>query len=42
VGVFSYAGMPYGEAERSQRMFASEVLPELKKVQPLAAAQRSA
>jgi hypothetical protein len=28
-GVFSYAGMPYDEAERNLRLFASEVLPAL-------------
>jgi alkanesulfonate monooxygenase SsuD/methylene tetrahydromethanopterin reductase-like flavin-dependent oxidoreductase (luciferase family) len=28
-GVFSYAGMPYDEAERNLRLFASEVLPPL-------------
>lgn len=28
---FSYAGMPYAEAERSMRCFADHVLPELKK-----------
>jgi alkanesulfonate monooxygenase SsuD/methylene tetrahydromethanopterin reductase-like flavin-dependent oxidoreductase (luciferase family) len=32
VGVFSYAGMPPEEAERSLRLFAREVMPELKKV----------
>jgi alkanesulfonate monooxygenase SsuD/methylene tetrahydromethanopterin reductase-like flavin-dependent oxidoreductase (luciferase family) len=32
VGVFSYAGMPYDEAEQSLRLFAREVAPELKKV----------
>jgi alkanesulfonate monooxygenase SsuD/methylene tetrahydromethanopterin reductase-like flavin-dependent oxidoreductase (luciferase family) len=31
VGVFSYAGMPYEEAERSQRLFARTVMPELKR-----------
>ena len=31
VGVFSYAGMPYEEAERNMRLFAREVMPELKK-----------
>ncbi|MBI3786370.1 MAG: LLM class flavin-dependent oxidoreductase [Deltaproteobacteria bacterium] len=31
IGVFSYAGMPIEEAERSMRLFAAEVLPELKK-----------
>ncbi len=34
VGVFSYAGMPSEEAERSQRLFAAEVLPELRKLGP--------
>jgi alkanesulfonate monooxygenase SsuD/methylene tetrahydromethanopterin reductase-like flavin-dependent oxidoreductase (luciferase family) len=29
VGVFSYAGMPYEEAERNMRLFAREVLPRL-------------
>ena len=32
IGVFSYAGMPYGEAERSMRLFAREVLPALRKL----------
>jgi len=32
VGVFSYAGMPYEESEASLRLFAREVMPELKKV----------
>ncbi|HEV8639933.1 MAG TPA: hypothetical protein VGV13_02425, partial [Methylomirabilota bacterium] len=32
VGVFSYAGMPYDEAERSMRLFAREVMPALQKV----------
>ena len=27
---FSYTGMPYDEAERSMRLFADKVLPELK------------
>ena len=31
VAAFSYGGMPYAEAERSMRLFASEVMPELKK-----------
>jgi alkanesulfonate monooxygenase SsuD/methylene tetrahydromethanopterin reductase-like flavin-dependent oxidoreductase (luciferase family) len=31
VGVFSYGGMPYDEAERSLRLFASEVMPHLQK-----------
>jgi len=30
VGVFKYGGMPYEEAERSLRLFASEVMPALK------------
>ena len=32
VGVFSYAGMPYDEAERNMRLFAREVAPELRKL----------
>jgi alkanesulfonate monooxygenase SsuD/methylene tetrahydromethanopterin reductase-like flavin-dependent oxidoreductase (luciferase family) len=32
VGVFSYAGMPGDEAERNLRLFAREVMPELKKL----------
>ncbi|OLE37464.1 MAG: alkane 1-monooxygenase [Candidatus Rokubacteria bacterium 13_1_20CM_2_70_7] len=32
VGVFSYAGMPYDEAERSLRLFAREVMPVLQRV----------
>jgi alkanesulfonate monooxygenase SsuD/methylene tetrahydromethanopterin reductase-like flavin-dependent oxidoreductase (luciferase family) len=32
VGIFSYAGMPYEEAERNLRLFAREVLPELRKL----------
>jgi len=35
VGVFSYAGMPYEEAERSLRLFAREVMPELKRQVPI-------
>jgi len=31
-GVFSYAGMPMDDAERSLRLFANEVMPELKKL----------
>jgi alkanesulfonate monooxygenase SsuD/methylene tetrahydromethanopterin reductase-like flavin-dependent oxidoreductase (luciferase family) len=31
VGVFSYAGMPYDDAERSQRLFARTVMPELQR-----------
>jgi alkanesulfonate monooxygenase SsuD/methylene tetrahydromethanopterin reductase-like flavin-dependent oxidoreductase (luciferase family) len=30
VGVFSYAGMPYDEAERNLRLFAEKALPELR------------
>ena len=29
VGVFSYAGMPYEDAERNMRLFARSVMPEL-------------
>lgn len=29
IGVFSYAGMPWADAERSQRLFAKEVMPRL-------------
>jgi alkanesulfonate monooxygenase SsuD/methylene tetrahydromethanopterin reductase-like flavin-dependent oxidoreductase (luciferase family) len=32
VGVFSYAGMPYEDAERSMRLFAHEVMPALQKL----------
>ena len=34
VAAFSYGGMPYDDAERSMRLFASEVMPELKKFDP--------
>ncbi len=34
IGVFSYAGMPYEHAEESLRLFAREVMPELKKQIP--------
>ena len=34
VGVFSYAGMPYDEAERNLRLFAKEVMPQLQKLGP--------
>jgi alkanesulfonate monooxygenase SsuD/methylene tetrahydromethanopterin reductase-like flavin-dependent oxidoreductase (luciferase family) len=34
VGVFSYADMPWAEAERSMRLFAREVRPELQKLGP--------
>ena len=33
-GVFSYAGMPYDLAEANLRLFASEVMPELKNLVP--------
>jgi alkanesulfonate monooxygenase SsuD/methylene tetrahydromethanopterin reductase-like flavin-dependent oxidoreductase (luciferase family) len=33
VGVFSYAGMPIGDAEKSMRLFAREVMPKLKKIE---------
>ena len=42
VGVFSYAGMPYDEAERNMRLFAEEVMPELKKLDTGAADARPA
>jgi hypothetical protein len=32
VGIFRYADMPFGEAERNLRTFATRVLPELKKL----------
>ena len=34
--VFSYSGMQPAEAERNMRLFAKEVMPELKKVRPFA------
>ena len=34
IGVFSYAGMPYEEAERSMRLFAAKVMPALKEFKP--------
>ena len=34
VAAFSYGGMPYAEAERSMRLFAAEVTPELKRMEP--------
>jgi alkanesulfonate monooxygenase SsuD/methylene tetrahydromethanopterin reductase-like flavin-dependent oxidoreductase (luciferase family) len=37
VAAFSYAGMPYADAEASMRLFAREVRPELVKVAPLPA-----
>ena len=36
VGVFSYAGMPRKDAERSMRLFAEKVMPRLKEFQPAA------
>jgi alkanesulfonate monooxygenase SsuD/methylene tetrahydromethanopterin reductase-like flavin-dependent oxidoreductase (luciferase family) len=42
VGVFSYAGMPYEEAERNIRLFAKEVMPQLRKLDVLAAAAPAA
>lgn len=38
VGVFRYGGMPAGEAERSMRLFARDVLPELQKLAPISVA----
>jgi alkanesulfonate monooxygenase SsuD/methylene tetrahydromethanopterin reductase-like flavin-dependent oxidoreductase (luciferase family) len=35
VGVFSYAGMPWETAEASMRLFAREVMPELKRHVPV-------
>ena len=35
MGVFSYAGMPPAEAERNARLFAAEVLPDLKALAPV-------
>jgi alkanesulfonate monooxygenase SsuD/methylene tetrahydromethanopterin reductase-like flavin-dependent oxidoreductase (luciferase family) len=32
VGVFSYAGMPWDEAERNMRLFVRDVMPEVKKI----------
>ena len=32
VASFSYGGMPYPEAERSMRLFAAEVMPELQQL----------
>ncbi len=34
MGVFSYAGMPHADAEASMRLFASDVMPELKRLPP--------
>ncbi|PYN94274.1 MAG: LLM class flavin-dependent oxidoreductase [Candidatus Rokuibacteriota bacterium] len=41
VGVFSYAGMPYDEAERNMRLFAREVTPELRKLSEASAPART-
>jgi alkanesulfonate monooxygenase SsuD/methylene tetrahydromethanopterin reductase-like flavin-dependent oxidoreductase (luciferase family) len=35
IGVFSYAGMPYDMAEAHMRLFAAELMPELKRHVPL-------
>ncbi|HEV8583930.1 MAG TPA: LLM class flavin-dependent oxidoreductase [Methylomirabilota bacterium] len=32
IGVFSYAGMPYEDAEANMRLFSKEVMPQLKKL----------
>ena len=37
VGVFSYGGMDYADAEASMRLFAAEVAPQLKQFQPAGA-----
>ena len=42
IGVFSYAGMPPDEAERSLRLFAAEVMPELAKVGDVPLLQKTA
>ncbi len=34
-GIFSYGGMPYDMAEANIRLFASEVMPELKRCVPV-------
>ncbi|HVP30946.1 MAG TPA: LLM class flavin-dependent oxidoreductase [Myxococcota bacterium] len=34
-GIFSFAGMPYDLAEANMRLFASDVMPELRKVIPI-------
>ena len=38
-GVFSYAGMPYAEAERNLRLFASQALPALRESEAAVAAR---
>jgi alkanesulfonate monooxygenase SsuD/methylene tetrahydromethanopterin reductase-like flavin-dependent oxidoreductase (luciferase family) len=40
MGVFSYAGMPHDEAERNARLFAREVMPELRSLTPPDGADR--
>lgn len=40
IGVFSYTGMPHEEAARNMRLFASDIMPELKKLPPIAEVQR--
>ena len=43
VGVFGYAGMPWDEAERNMRLFAREVMPAIKTIEPrVAVAARAA
>lgn len=42
VGVFSYAAMPWDEAERNMRLFADEVAPELRKLPSAAERARRA
>ena len=34
-GVFSYAGMPWDDAERNMKLFADKVMPELKRLPPI-------
>jgi alkanesulfonate monooxygenase SsuD/methylene tetrahydromethanopterin reductase-like flavin-dependent oxidoreductase (luciferase family) len=41
-GVFSFAGMPYDEAERSMRLFAKEVRPRLQALAPEPVSARAA
>ncbi len=41
-GVFSYGGMPLADAEASLRLFAREVLPELRKLPGEPLLQRTA
>jgi alkanesulfonate monooxygenase SsuD/methylene tetrahydromethanopterin reductase-like flavin-dependent oxidoreductase (luciferase family) len=42
VGVFSYAGMPYADAERNMRLFAREVMPALQKLSADSPGRRAA